>query len=524
MPQVKKQEPIMSKNTIIKGTLILTAAGLLTRIIGFFYKIYLSGLIGARNLGVYQLVFPVYSICFTLYASGIQTALSKLIAEEAGKQSSVRRIKRMLFHGILLSVSIALLLSFFVYWFSDYIALYFLEEADCAASLRILCFAFPFCGITACINGYYYGLKRASVPAFSQLLEQIIRVFAVLGLVTFLPVDGKKEGCELAVIGIVSGEISSQLYNLFSLLFRKKPIDCAHPFDSTEQKSLSSDIKLISSTSLPLTLNRLLINILHSFEAVLIPKMLRETGLNQTDALSVYGIITGMSMPFLMFPSTITNSLSVLLLPTVSEAKAKKNHHTIAEVSSLTIKYSLLLGILSAGIFLTFGEELGSFIYGEPSAGVYLTILAWICPFLYVATTLGSIINGLGKMNLTFLNSIAGQVIQLILIVKLIPGFGMKGYFVSLLVSQLFVTMVDFIIVYKNTAFPFHAVNTLLKPALILLAVCTISRKLFEYFLIHSSIHRLLLLFICIVLLCISYLILLFVFRSIHYREWKMSK
>ena len=64
----------MSKNSIIKGTLILTAAGLLTRIIGFFYKIYLSGLIGARNLGVYQLIFPVYGICFTLYASGIQTS------------------------------------------------------------------------------------------------------------------------------------------------------------------------------------------------------------------------------------------------------------------------------------------------------------------------------------------------------------------------------------------------------------------------------------------------------------------
>ena len=115
-----------------------------------------------------------------------------------------RRIKRMLFHGVLLSLSIALLLSCFVYWSSDYIALHFLEEADCAAPLRILCFAFPFCGINACINGYYYGLKKASVPAFSQLLEQIIRVGAVLCLVTFLPVDGKKEGCELAVIGILS--------------------------------------------------------------------------------------------------------------------------------------------------------------------------------------------------------------------------------------------------------------------------------------------------------------------------------
>ena len=127
-------------------------------------------------------------------------------------------------------------------------------------------------------------------------------------------------------------------------------------------------------------------------------------------------------------------------------------------------------------------------------------------------------------MNLTFLNSVAGQVIQLILIAKLIPEFGMKGYFVSLLVSQLSITMVDFILVYKNTSFPFHAVNTLLKPSLILLVVCMISRKLFEYLFLNLSIHRLLLLLLCIIFLCVSYLIFLFIFRSIRYQEWKTPK
>lgn len=515
------QEQEMSKNTIIKGTLILTAAGLLTRIIGFFYKIYLSGLIGARNLGVYQLVFPVYGICFTLYASGIQTALSKLIAEEVGKHSSTSRMKRLLFHAIVLSVSTALILSIFVYSSSDYIAIHFLEEADCAAPLKILAFVFPFCGITSCINGYYYGLKKASIPAFSQLLEQLVRVTAVLCLVNFLPSEGIKESCELAVFGLVAGEIASELYNLASLFIGRKQLHTPDLQQKSAKVACGQDIRLVFSTSLPLTLNRLLVNLLHSFEAVLIPKMLRETGLSQTEALSIYGIITGMSMPFLMFPSTITNSLSVLLLPAISEAKAKDNRKAIAEISSLTIKYSLLLGLLSAGIFLTFGQELGSFVYGEATAGTYLTILAWLCPFLYVATTLGSIVNGLGKMNLTFLNSIAGQVIQLVLIGTLIPKLGMQGYFISLLVSQLSVTLIDFIIVYKNTAFPFHAINTLLKPSLILLLTCTGMRKLFEFLLVHSPFHRLLILLSCIILLCFAYLALLFLFRLIRYKEWK---
>ena len=66
---------IFLKNQLLKGTIILTGAGIITRVIGFVYRIFLAGTLGETNLGIYQLIFPVYSICFTLYASGIQTAV-----------------------------------------------------------------------------------------------------------------------------------------------------------------------------------------------------------------------------------------------------------------------------------------------------------------------------------------------------------------------------------------------------------------------------------------------------------------
>lgn len=47
------------KNQVIQGTLILTIAGFITRLIGFVYRVYLSDTIGSRLLGVYQLIFPV---------------------------------------------------------------------------------------------------------------------------------------------------------------------------------------------------------------------------------------------------------------------------------------------------------------------------------------------------------------------------------------------------------------------------------------------------------------------------------
>lgn len=523
----------MSKSTIIKGTLILTITGLITRLIGFFYKIYLSNLMGAKNLGIYQLIFPIYGICFTLYASGIQTAISKLVAEETGKNKG-KNVKKILISGIFLSVSIALMLSLIIYNFSDFIATRLLLEAECASSLRILALVFPFCGITACINGYYYGLKKAAVPALSQLLEQIVRVASVMLIVSHLSFKDVKTTCEIAVFGIVAGEIASQLYNLISLAFSKnkrsennerlegssflrKEVLKGRKYDT----HLLNPVKCLIKTSAPLTVNRLLLSILHSFEAVLIPSMLKSYGMSSVEALSIYGILTGMAVPFIMFPSTITNSMSVLLLPAVSEAKARDNSNLIASTTAISVKYSLILGIFSASFFITFGKDLGMLVYNEPLAGIYLTIYAWICPFLYIATTLSSIINGLGKINLSFITSASFLGLRIILICILIPIYGIKGFFISFLISQLLLTLCDFIIVKKYTDFTLDMVSVIIKPTVILLISCGFYQKLYEFMQAKIQINNLILLLVNGIMLCITFIILMFGTNAVSIKELK---
>ena len=71
MPSSHKPHPL------ITGTILLTAAGLLSRVLGFFYRIFLSRTIGAEGLGIYQMIFPVYGIFFSLCAGSIQTAISR---------------------------------------------------------------------------------------------------------------------------------------------------------------------------------------------------------------------------------------------------------------------------------------------------------------------------------------------------------------------------------------------------------------------------------------------------------------
>ena len=219
------------KNQVIQGTLILTIAGFITRLIGFVYRVYLSDTLGSRLLGVYQLVFPVYGICFTIYASGIQTAISQKIASitEDSDASVIKRHKKELSYfktGLFASLFLAFVLSFFVFGFADQIASHLLLEKSCTVYLKILCTLFPFCGISACINGYFYGKKEAKYPAVSQSVEQLSRVFIVIFLCTFLPYSALINSY-FAVCGLVFGEIMASVYNMIRFgLAQKEFIKC----------------------------------------------------------------------------------------------------------------------------------------------------------------------------------------------------------------------------------------------------------------------------------------------------------
>ncbi len=512
----------IGRSNILKGTLILTLAGFITRVIGFLYKIFLSKVMGAEWLGIYQLIFPVYGIAFTIYATGIQTALSRLIAAEIGKKNP-KNIGRILRIGLLLSVSLALILSFILYRFSDYVALSFLLEPRSASSLRILAVVFPFCSITSCINGYYYGLKKAGVPASTQLLEQMIRVIVVYIVAYTVGKGDFQVTCEMAVLGLVIGEIASSLYNFLSLFITKSPKSMLYPGPDPEAVTLrrKNIIKNILHLSIPLSTNRLLINILHSIEAVLIPTMLRRSGLSTSDSLSTYGTLVGMSIPFIMFPTAVINSLAVLLLPTISEAQAMENDDLIGRTAAASIKYSLIIGIISTGIFLLFGRNLGISIFHSEEAGSYLIVLAWICPLIYMTTTLGSIINGLGKAHINFINSIVGTLVKILLIIFIIPQQGIGGYLTALLIGQLIMTIMDSIYIIRNIHFQFDAVNSLLKPSIIVAMSGFILKSIYEYLHKITQIHQAVFLLLFCLLFCVICLILFIITDTISKSDFK---
>ncbi|MDO5603238.1 MAG: polysaccharide biosynthesis protein [Oscillospiraceae bacterium] len=456
---------------LLKGAFILTCTGLAGRLIGFFYRIFLSGLIGAEGLGIYQLIFPVYALCVSFCAIGIQTAISRFTASymAVGDEKGALRILQT---GLSLSLFFAFLCVLVLRLFARPVSVIFLQESRCEDLLKIIAFILPFAAIHSCINGYYFGLKQTGIPAVSQFIEQLVRITATWLLWKICLEKGIAVTPALAVTSLV---IEEGISSLFCIIAVSCKAGSSRFFSFRSFFSFHRHGKDLLLLSAPLTLNRVILNLLQSIEALCIPGRLRLYGLSVSESLSVYGVLTGMTLPLLLFPSAITMSLSTMLLPAVSEAQASHNSKKIASTVQKTVSGCLILGIFCTGLFFFWGKDLGRFLFRNNLCGSFLLTLSFICPFLYLSGTLSSILNGLGKTSSVFRNNLLCISVRIAFLYFLIPVFGIQGFLWGFLVSQLLLVFFHFHTLKQECTFQLDAFSILLKPAAAILLAYGIS-------------------------------------------------
>lgn len=482
------------RHYLLKGTFLLTGTGLLTRTAGFFYKIFLSRTIGAAEIGRFQLTIPIFSFCMALACGGIQIAVSRFTAEYYAKKEQ-QAAMRMLLSSLFLAVTLALCCCGLLLAASYRVASSVLLEPSCAGLLKLIAVSLPFSAIHGCINGYFIGQKNIGDSAAAQFAEQFLRIFSVLAFYFIFSEKGKKLDASAMALGHIAGELASSLFCLRQIFFGKhsvfasdvgkKDSTVSPQMPITLQKHLRetaagmkkmsshirSDLQKTVPMALPLSLNRMLICVLQSIEAALLPQMLCRFGMDNTKALAVYGTLTGMALPLIMFPGAITNSLGTLLLPAISEAKVLKEEKSIAHTTNTSFSGSLLLGFFFLSAFLLFGRSAGTLLFGNSLAGEFTQKLALLCPFLYVNITLTSILHGLGKTILTSIWSVVSFLIRLFFIIRFVPIMGIDGYFFGMVCSQGLITACALFTLKKNSVFPDTLSDTLLKSS----SVCILS-------------------------------------------------
>ena len=232
------------KGVIIRGAFILTLTGFLSRFIGFFYRVFLSQTFGEEGVGLYQLIFPVYALCYSLTVAGIETALSRAVASKVslGKEQEA---KQLLYVALGVSVFFSAVITCILQANASWATKHILLDVRCAPLLVAMSYSFPFSAIHSCICGYCFGLKQTGIPAIAQLVEQTARVAAVyiiylVALKKSLTID-----ITFAVLGLVFGEITSSFFcvKAFSRN-RKKEADTKPelPNIQAEVQRINSDV------------------------------------------------------------------------------------------------------------------------------------------------------------------------------------------------------------------------------------------------------------------------------------------
>ncbi len=425
---------------IVTGAAILTTASLVTRIIGFFYRMFLSGQFGEEGMGVYQLTSPVLALTYALCISGFQTAISKYVAAKEGRGQH-RSASYTLFLGLFFSLLLSIPCSILIYINANFIGKSILSEIRTAPLIRIIALSIPLSCIHSCLNGYFLGLKKAAVSASTQLFEQIARVVSVYIICSLLTSNGQEPPLHVAATGLFIGEGASTLLSviLFTFSAGKNNANTQIPFIKEMPELTASLLKM----ALIININRIIVNVFASTETILLPQSLQKYGLTSSDALSLYGVLCGMVLPLLLFPSALTGSISVMLLPAVSEASEKNQTERIKTITNKTFFFCFGLGLICMLFFLITGKLLGQIMFHSEIAGEYIMKLSFICPLLYLSSALSSILNGKGKTIQCLFTQVLGLIIRIVFLLCLIPMYGINAYILGLIISQFVSTAVS---------------------------------------------------------------------------------
>lgn len=400
-------------NRLIAGTLCLTISGILCRGMGFFYRIFLSRTIGAQGLGLYQLVTPVLFLSISFVCAGISTTISRFVSFEPKKANIYFMI------GLTCSLGLSILCGTLLYMEADRIAFLFLKDEAAAPLIKIIGYSLVPSAFHNCINGYCYGKKKAVLPSVSQVIEQASRIIGVYLLYRFVTGEGKEFTAAIAAWGILIGEVASFITCFHVVSQMKKP-----KLTSIKKEQLHSFFEM----AVPLTTNQLLSHACSSIEFLLIPQMLVVYGYTKEDALSVFGVLTGMSLAVIVCPAVLVNSLCVMLLPEVAGAKGSRNPQTLHGLLHKILWFGLGFGILCSLFFLFSKNYIANTLFQNALVANYLSRLSFLCPLLYIESLLQSILNGQNHSKQVLAINLFSCAIRIGFIALGIPRFGLEAY------------------------------------------------------------------------------------------------
>lgn len=434
--------------SIFKNVAIITVFSLLTRMLGFFFRIFLSRTIGAEALGMYQVALSIFMVLLTIVSSGFTLIISRMTASYrvgAKRKEIGSLVTSSLFVGLAVSVLLCLIILLFRNLFAN-----LFTDKNCIYILIILLPSLIFSAIYSVFRGAMWGDDNYFGLCVSELLEQIVKiVICVLLLASGMT----------ALQNAMSVAWSFTLSCLVSAFF----VMLLYFFYGGKLNKPTKIYKKVIRQSAPITGVRVAGSFVQPLVALILPAQLMSAGYTSSQAMSLYGIALGMTFPFLYLPSALIGSLATALVPDISMAMVQNDTKHIETRVQSSLLFSMFVSFMIVPVFMAIGDKFGVFIYDNELSGKLLQYAAWIMIPMGITNISSAVLNSVGLEVKSFINYIIGGVFLFVSILTLTKFIGINALVIGMGVSSIITSVLNLIMLRKKLKIEINIKKNLLQ-------------------------------------------------------------
>ncbi|TQR14804.1 putative polysaccharide biosynthesis protein [Psychrobacillus soli] len=396
-------------STFLKGSLVLMLSIFLSKFLGFIYRMQFVRLTGEEVVGIYSTAYPAFIFFLSIIQLGIPVAIAKIVAE-LRTRNAISQYFSVMRTSVVLTVATTVIFTPLFLFVTPMISGNLLKNDAITMTLYVCIAIVPLAAASGIIKGFFQGIARLEETAVAQLLEQILRILLITFALPFLLNSASPQEAAAYAMGM------TLLAEAASLLYLKWKYDKWKTKQKYAKATSSYPLSPLLAIALPSSGSRLFGSFTWFLEPIVFIKALAVTGMTSIAATTLYGVISGVLIPLVLFPSFIPYALSIVLIPAVSDAFARRDLSLLKERIHLSLKFSTLTGCYAATLFYLHGGELVSTLFHVENSTIYMKILAPVFFFYYIQSPLFSILQALDNSKAAFLNSLYGGIGKLLLL------------------------------------------------------------------------------------------------------------
>ena len=424
----------------IKGALTLTIAGFVVKVIGALYRIPLYSILGGEAYGLFQMAYPIYAIMLTVSSAGLNVAISKAVAERwaLNRKRDARGAFRV---SLVLMLVIGLAGTIALYLLRDWIAVNLARDARAAVSIAAISPALFLASVLSALRGWFQGIEEMTVPAVSQVLEQLGRLATMLLLARALMPRGLEFAAAGATFGAAAGAGLGVIYSGLAYRshaarerFREKREKRRMSASGMKEKPVPPErweraARSIMRVAVPISLASAVFGLTELVDLSLVPGRLHALGIPTEEATKLYGQLTGIALSLVNLATVFTGALQMTIVPSVTAAIAVGDRASVRRRINKALTVTLALGIPAALGLFVLAEQIPILLYGQEGVGSILRSAAPAILFLAVQQVTAGVLQGMGKIAIPLINLTIAIAVKAVLTYLLVgmPGLGVRG-------------------------------------------------------------------------------------------------